>query len=140
MQQDNAGPHVAEDNPAIGAAGLEEGWTIEMSCQPARSPDMNVLDLGLFNAIQSVQYKRPSHKLEDLVTAVQDAFESIPSSTIDKCFITLQKVLQCVIADNGGNSYKLPRVSKQHLSGSRTPIALPIDKDVVMNGLRNLQK
>ncbi|ETI34119.1 hypothetical protein F443_19324 [Phytophthora nicotianae P1569] len=74
VQQDNAGPHVAGDNADILEAGIEHGWTIEMTCQPPRSPDMNVLDLGLFNAIQSGQYRYPTHNLQGLIAVVEDAF------------------------------------------------------------------
>ncbi|ETN19222.1 hypothetical protein PPTG_04597 [Phytophthora nicotianae INRA-310] len=74
VQQDNAGPHVAEDNADILEAGIEHGWTIEMTCQPPRSPDLNVLDLGLFNAIQSVQYRYPTHNHQGLIAVVEDAF------------------------------------------------------------------
>ncbi|ETP04014.1 hypothetical protein F441_19147 [Phytophthora nicotianae CJ01A1] len=73
-KQDNAGPHVAGDNADILEAGIEHGWTIEMTCQPPRSPDMNVLDLGLFNAIQSGQYRYPTHNLQGLIAVVEDAF------------------------------------------------------------------
>lgn len=141
VQQDNAGPHVSEDNKDIMDTGLADGWTIEMACQPPRSPDLNVLDLGIFNAIQSVQYRWPTNKLDDLVVAVDNAFHSIPAATIDKCFVTLQKVLQCIIASGGGNDYKLPRVSKKHIvRGSATPLALPISKEVVLAGMRALQQ
>ncbi|OWY92626.1 hypothetical protein PHMEG_00038296, partial [Phytophthora megakarya] len=45
IQQDNASRHVFENDDDIPAAGKEDGWDIRMKCQPARSPDMNVLDL-----------------------------------------------------------------------------------------------
>lgn len=56
VQQDNASPHVKEDDAAIREAGQAMGWNIQMRCQPAKSPDFNVLDLGLFTAIQARQY------------------------------------------------------------------------------------
>lgn len=89
VQQDNAGPHVLEDIKDIINAGVAAGWTIEMSCQPPQSPNLNVLDLGIFNAIQSVQHRWPSNKLDDLVAAVERAFNSLPAETRDKCFLTL---------------------------------------------------
>ncbi|KAL4163474.1 hypothetical protein KRP22_004903 [Phytophthora ramorum] len=54
VQQGNAGPHVSEDHGEVVAAGRERGWNIQMECQPPRSPDCNILDLGFFNAIQSL--------------------------------------------------------------------------------------
>ncbi|ETV78282.1 hypothetical protein H257_07874 [Aphanomyces astaci] len=56
IQQDNAKPHVSVNDPAVIAAGRQGGWTISLCSQPAQSPDLNVLDLGYFNAIQSLQH------------------------------------------------------------------------------------
>ncbi|KAG2896392.1 hypothetical protein PC114_g202 [Phytophthora cactorum] len=39
VQQDNAGPHVLEDDSELEAAGSIGGWTIQMRCQPPRLPD-----------------------------------------------------------------------------------------------------
>ncbi|ETO66029.1 hypothetical protein F444_16720 [Phytophthora nicotianae P1976] len=141
VQQDNAGPHVAEDNGDILEAGIEHGWTIETTCQPPRSPDMNVLDLGLFNAIQSVQYRYPTHKLQGLIAVVEDAFRGLPRTIIDKCVVTLQRILQCVISCGGGNNYALPRVRKLYLStiSNLTPSSLPIPKEIVIKGFRLLE-
>jgi hypothetical protein len=57
IQQDNARPHAKVDDPAILEAGHEGGWNITLTCQPPNSPDFNVLDLGYFNSIQSLQYQ-----------------------------------------------------------------------------------
>ncbi|KAG3094513.1 hypothetical protein PC121_g2980 [Phytophthora cactorum] len=58
VQQDNAEPHVLEDDSELEAAGSIGGWTIQMRCQPPRSPDLNVLDLGYFSSIQALQYRK----------------------------------------------------------------------------------
>lgn len=55
IQQDNASPHVEANDAEVLAAGREDGWRIIIDCQPAQSPDLNVLDLGYFNSIQSLQ-------------------------------------------------------------------------------------
>ncbi|KAE9017105.1 hypothetical protein PF004_g10455 [Phytophthora fragariae] len=47
VQQDNAGPHVREDETAENV----DGWKIKMRCQPPRSPELNVLDLDFFASI-----------------------------------------------------------------------------------------
>ncbi|ETM34330.1 hypothetical protein L914_18564 [Phytophthora nicotianae] len=112
-----------------------------MTCQPPRSPDMNVLDLGLFNAIQSGQYRYPTHNLQGLIAVVEDAFQSLPRTTIDKCFVTLQRVLQCVISCGDGNNYALPRVRKLFLNARSnvTPSWLPIPMEIVIVGFRLLE-
>ncbi|ETN18974.1 hypothetical protein PPTG_04409 [Phytophthora nicotianae INRA-310] len=137
VQQGNAGTHVAD----ILEAGIGHGWTKEMTCQSPRSLDMNVLDLGLFNAIQCVQYRYPTHNLQGLIAVVEDAFRSLPRTTIDKCFVTLQRVLQCVISCGGGNNYALPLVRKLFLNArsTATPSSLPIPKEIVIKGFRLLE-
>ncbi|KAG6943971.1 hypothetical protein JG687_00018126, partial [Phytophthora cactorum] len=82
---------------------------------------MNVLDLGLFNSLQSIQYRTPTYKIDSLITAVEKAYRDLPSITIDKCFWTAQKILERVIACGGDNTYKLPRVSKHHIRNGVLP-------------------
>ncbi|KAG3237317.1 hypothetical protein PI124_g17692 [Phytophthora idaei] len=53
VQHDNASPHGAVMRAAVKQAAKESGWDIRMEFQPPKSPDMNILDLGIFNAIQS---------------------------------------------------------------------------------------
>lgn len=62
------------------------GWTIKMVCQPTRPPMRNRLDLGVFNCIQSVQYRQPTNQMDDLIHALQTAFNSIQYQIIEKMF------------------------------------------------------
>ncbi|VFQ77118.1 unnamed protein product, partial [Cuscuta campestris] len=55
IQQDNAKPHVDGNDPEIVAAAQEGDWNIQLKFQPPNSPDLNVLDLGFFRSIDSVQ-------------------------------------------------------------------------------------
>lgn len=52
IQQDNPTPHDLVEDPNILVAGREGGWYIRVVCQPPNPPDVNVLDLGYFAAIQ----------------------------------------------------------------------------------------
>jgi hypothetical protein len=63
IQQDNARPHIKPDHEQFRACSQEDGYDIRLFCQPANSPDLNILDLGFFNAIQSIQHNEPSKKL-----------------------------------------------------------------------------
>ncbi|KAG3078961.1 hypothetical protein PC121_g7103 [Phytophthora cactorum] len=140
VQQDNAGPHVQDDNADIIEAGQEGGWDIQMVSQPPRSPDMDVLDLGFFNSLQSLQHKTPTFDTDGLFAAVEASFAKAGSRTLDKCFLTLQKVLGTAIACKGGNNYSLPRVRKCHIRNGISPIALPVDDSVVAEGYRHLRQ
>ncbi|KAF0728389.1 hypothetical protein Ae201684_013753 [Aphanomyces euteiches] len=55
IQQDNAGPHSKSVNHRFNQVGSYDGWNVALKNQPANSPDFNVLDLGFFNSIQSLQ-------------------------------------------------------------------------------------
>ncbi|KAJ0091554.1 hypothetical protein Patl1_14601 [Pistacia atlantica] len=57
IQQDNAKPHIGLDDEYFQSNATKDGFDIRLISQPPNSPDMNVLDLGFFNAIQGLQYQ-----------------------------------------------------------------------------------
>ncbi|KAE9041726.1 hypothetical protein PR001_g4147 [Phytophthora rubi] len=44
-----------------------------------------------------VQYRLPTYKADALIGAVLAAFEILPSRTLDKTIVTLQKVMECIM-------------------------------------------
>ena len=64
----------------------DQGMTGEM----LDSPDFNVLDLGFFNAIQSLQHQKSPKDIDELVDAVNTAFESMSAETLNNVFLSLQ--------------------------------------------------
>ncbi|KAF0707190.1 hypothetical protein AaE_013731 [Aphanomyces astaci] len=131
IQQDNAKPHVSVNDPAVVAAGRQGGWTISLCSQPAQSPDLNVLDLGYFNAIQSLQHQMATYTLDDLVVAVVKSFEELECTVLDKTFMTLQKVMECIFKMGGDNDFKLPHQKKHGLvKEGPLPTRLECDEDV----------
>ncbi|MCP4504234.1 MAG: hypothetical protein GY822_30295 [Deltaproteobacteria bacterium] len=58
IQQDNARPHIAANDKDWVDAVAATGMDVQLVNQPPNSPDLNVLDLGLFSAIQARQYKK----------------------------------------------------------------------------------
>ncbi|XP_010667495.2 uncharacterized protein LOC104884520 [Beta vulgaris subsp. vulgaris] len=56
IQQDNARPHIQPNDAEFLEASRQGGFEINIICLPAQSPDLNVLDLGFFKAIQSIQH------------------------------------------------------------------------------------
>ena len=52
-------------------AAKQEGFDICLICQPPNSLDFNILDLGFFRDIQSIQYKKQAKTVEALVLVVQ---------------------------------------------------------------------
>ncbi|KAF0692128.1 Aste57867_16754 [Aphanomyces stellatus] len=90
IQQDNAGPHQQLTTDFLRAHGVER---IDIVPQPAQSPDFNVLDLGLFNSIQSLQYQKRTRNIDELIGAVECALFELPVDTLAKTFVTLQNVM-----------------------------------------------
>ncbi|KAG2982954.1 hypothetical protein PC119_g20705 [Phytophthora cactorum] len=134
VQHDNANPHGAVTRATVKQAAKEGGWDIRMEFQPPKSPDMNILDLGIFNAIQSVQYRQPTYKIDALIEIVMAAFNMGPSRTLDKCFLTLQKVMECIIRHAGDNDFRLPRVSKLYIKNGFIPSSIVCNAAVYANG------
>ena len=72
IQQDNAPSHLELNDPLFCQAAQKNGFDIRLVCQPANSPDFNILDLGFFRAIQSIQYKKVAKTVEGLIPIVQE--------------------------------------------------------------------
>ncbi|KAH9094946.1 hypothetical protein LEN26_018040 [Aphanomyces euteiches] len=112
IQQDNAGPHSKSVNHRFNQVRSYDGWNVALKNQPANSPDFNVLDLGFFNSIQSLQYQSTPSNIDELIDAVNDAFSQLSHETLAKTFLTLQKVMELSMEVGGGNNFKLPHMYK----------------------------
>lgn len=136
IQQDNASPHVSAE--AVAAEASTDGWDIQVRRQPAMSPDMNVLDLGFFNAIQAVQHRKQAYSIAALIEAVQAAFEEMQVETLEKCFLTLQAVMEQVMLSSGGNDYDLPRVKNVHFPNGIFPSTLVCSENAYLSAKSSL--
>ncbi|XP_021740858.1 uncharacterized protein LOC110707157 [Chenopodium quinoa] len=76
IQWDNARPHQVPNDAEFMTATTARGFNIQFVFQPAQSPDLNVLDLGLFRSIQYLQYQSFPNNLDELVTEVQESYEA----------------------------------------------------------------
>ncbi|ETV79833.1 hypothetical protein H257_07049 [Aphanomyces astaci] len=63
VQHDNATPHAVTFHAEVVAASQSGERRIVFGAQPANSPDLNILDLGFFNSIQSLQQKMPAYNI-----------------------------------------------------------------------------
>ncbi|GMF56020.1 unnamed protein product [Phytophthora fragariaefolia] len=116
VQQDNASPHIQPDyvpwRQAVNASGCE----VHLRFQPQNSPGMNVLDLAVFNVLQSRQEQMAAHILDDLVANVKMALDELPPATLHAGFLTLQCVMDDCVAAGGDNTYKIRHMSKSKLA------------------------
>ena len=56
IQQDGAKSHISTDNDEFKEAMIDQNINAELYTQAANSPDVNLLDLGFFRAIQSFSF------------------------------------------------------------------------------------
>lgn len=132
IQQDNAPVHVSVDDEEFRRAASEGGFDIRLICQPASSPDLNVLDLGFFNAIQSLQQKEVTKSVDELIQAVENAYDTFSSKDSNKIFLTLQACMIEVMKIKGSNNYKIPHMKKEvSLTQGRLPTQLNYDRELV---------
>lgn len=114
IQQDNAKTHVTINDEEFQVAASQLGLDIHLMCQPANSPDLNILDLGFFRAIQALQQHVCPRTVEELVTAVEEAYDEYPPNLVNRVFVTLQSCMQEIMKIGGGNNYKIPHRRKTH--------------------------
>ena len=82
--------------------------------QAANLPDVNLLDLGFFRAIQSFNDAAPKNE-EDLIKSVQLAYNNYPRTKLNRTWLTLQSVFNQIILCNGDNEYDIQHLSKEKL-------------------------
>ncbi|KAH7853670.1 hypothetical protein Vadar_005306 [Vaccinium darrowii] len=138
-------PDLPEANKRANLEFLEaanrDGLDIRLSCQPPNSHDMNVLDLGFFRAIQSLQYQEAPRTIDELVNAVQKSFDEFPSDSLNHVFLTLQSCMVEVMKVYGGNNYKVPHMGKyQLIRRGVLPSQLECGSEIVENALNHLQQ
>ncbi|KAI5382333.1 uncharacterized protein LOC127110547 [Lathyrus oleraceus] len=140
IQQDNARSHINKDDPDFCRAASESEFDIQLTCQPPNSPDLNVLDLGFFNAIQSLQQKEPVKSIDELVGAVQKAFDEFSTVQSNKIFSTLQSCMIEIMKINGSNKYKIPHMKKDMLyKQGGIPVQMSCDSSLVQEVTEYLQ-
>jgi hypothetical protein len=114
FQHDNATPHGSITTGLLKGVSTD-GWCCAVKPQPPNSPDLNVLDLGFFASIQSLQNKVTCRSIDDIVNASQQAFDQLSAETLDDVFHTLQSVMLLALEHHGGNRFKIPHKGKKRL-------------------------
>lgn len=132
LQQDNARPHIDGSDTQFQAAATTNGFNIKLVFQPPQSPDLNVLDLGLFNGFQSIQYQSFPKNLDELIERVEEAYEWYEPKAINHCWLTLQSCMVEILKVRGSNNYKIPHMGKDRLERlGMLPENIKVDQAVV---------
>ena len=82
--------------------------------QAANSPDVNLLYLGFFQAIQSFNDAAPKNE-EELIHSVQDAYTNYPRKRLNWTWLTLHSVFNQIILCNSNNDYNIEHLLKEKL-------------------------
>jgi len=117
IQQDNPYSHIKKDDPQwVEACSQHRHFAVELIKQPANSPDTNVLDLGLFRALQSEAWKlKKGRTIDNLIENVQKTWDAYDASSLNRIWLTHQSVLDEIILNDGGNDYDIPHINKDRL-------------------------
>lgn len=133
VQQDGAGGHCKHDDPYLTEALEALGLTDKVSfyTQPPNSPDLNICDLGLFNALQSAYYdKAPSNEVQ-LITMVEETYRDYPTNKINRLFVTLQTIFNSILEHHGDNQFKIPHMGKERLEReNRLPLCVTLTAQI----------
>ena len=90
-------------------------FEIALYCQPPNSPDLNVLDLGVFAALQNLQWKQQTKNINAMVERVGNVFEEWPTQRLNNIFLTLQTCMNKIVRLNGDNDYQITHMKKEQL-------------------------
>ncbi|CAM9338776.1 unnamed protein product, partial [Scytosiphon promiscuus] len=113
IQQDNARPHLVNDDPDLNEALSSDGWDLRLINQPANSPDTNILDLGFFNSIQSLQDRTTPRNVDEMIDAVKVAWNTQSPKVLNRVWLSLQSCLRETMLAGGNNDYKIPHMNKE---------------------------
>ncbi|VFQ97172.1 unnamed protein product, partial [Cuscuta campestris] len=129
IQQDNARPHILGNDLEFVMASTTNGFQITLTNQPPNSPDLNILDLGFFRAIQSLKEQSAPSNVTELMNAVQEAYNQFSAHTLNKVWLSYQHVMQEVMKVEGGNNYKVPHMGKDAMHRNGTlPYVLQLEE------------
>ncbi|XP_021732073.1 uncharacterized protein LOC110698865 [Chenopodium quinoa] len=139
IQWDNVRPHQVPTDAEFLAVTTANGFNIQFVFQPAQSPDLNVLDLGLFRSIQSLQYQSFPRDLEELVEKVKQSYDTFNPHVNKYIWVTLQKCMIKILKAEGGNKYKIPHLNKKRLENlGNLPDLVEVQKEVALEAVEYL--
>lgn len=111
IQHYEARPHTGVGlNASVESFGLADGWKFKFHQQPVQSPELNILDLGLFTSLKTRVWKLKGRALniDDLITKVIQAYSEYDVNTLDNIWCHLYTVYNQILVSNGDNQFKEP--------------------------------
>lgn len=112
LQMDGAKPHVGNDNiRLLNERGLESGFSIHCTVQPANSPDLNKNDMSFNNSLAthaSNLANVQNSSFDDIVCNVVRAFDEYPVDSLYRAYAETFAVYREILKHCGGNDFKMP--------------------------------
>jgi hypothetical protein len=100
---------------------------------------MNCPDLGFFASLQLLTDRTTSRDTDELIHNVIMEYENYNPIILNRVFLTLQGCMIEVMKDNGGNKYKIPRMSKERLEAlDMLPKVFSCDSQLVQRAIELL--
>jgi hypothetical protein len=122
IQQDGACSHILENDIEFCRLATQGVGNICLLTQPAKSTDLNVLDLSFFRALQSSQWSSGYQRtIEGLIRHVESAYANFEPRKIDKGFLTLQTCMEEILNIYGANDYEVPHMGKDAMLQAAVP-------------------
>ncbi|XP_074347665.1 uncharacterized protein LOC141686536 [Apium graveolens] len=115
IQQDNARPHIGDNDQDFIKVAKDGEFYITLANQPPNSPDLNINDLGFFRIIQGLQHEKAPKTVTQLVDAVKQAYEEVSHTTLNYVWLSLMNCMTEILKHRGNNNYKLPHMGKKKL-------------------------
>jgi hypothetical protein len=141
VQQDGADAHPKSwSDPVIQSTlrELEDNGNfcpgkISFESEPPTSPDTNICDLGLFNAVQSAYYMTCPRNSMEIIECAMRTWDEYPWQKIERIWVTLQQsVYNMIIEHYGCNQFKLPHLNKYRMEREGTlPRELPLSEEAI---------
>ena len=131
IQQDGVKNHICEDDKEFNNTLMEQEIDMKLYMQTPNSPDVNLLDLGFFWAIQSFNDASPKNE-EELIQLVQDAYKNYLQHKLNQTWLTIQSCFHQIILHHGDNDYSIEHISKAKLEwqGQLPDVLDVVDDDV----------
>ena len=109
---DNAGGHDTKEAIDKNIKTLKDDFNVILVHQRPRSPATNMLDLGVWMALQNVVEKlhfRKRMEAKALCNTVEEAWRQLDSIKLQNVYNHWKMVLDLIIKDNGGDRLIKPR-------------------------------
>ena len=83
-----------------------------MKRQPPNIPDFKILDLELFNSIQSLQNKEIPNNVYGFIEAMEKKFTSLSHDKLDNVFFSLRQAMIRAMFFDADNTYNINHMGK----------------------------